>query len=107
MQGDEGLTLCLIDVVGNVSTTFTATDDAGNTASFTLVTVVVDVLPPTIAYTSRYRTLSATSNAVTETVNASSGAYALGTFMVREQPSNTIMAASVLQGSHRPNLCML
>ena len=95
------------EVIGRVSTIFTAMDAVGNTASFTLVTVVVDVLPPIIAYTSRYRTLSATSDAVTETVNASSGGYALGTFVVREQPSNDTMEASVLQGSHRPNLCML
>ena len=43
---------------------------------------------------------------MTETVNASSGAYALGTFVVREQPSNAIMVASVLRGSHAVDTSM-
>ena len=82
------LTVCYLGKVGAKTTIFTASDAAGNTATFNLTTVVLDTLAPTIAYQSNDEMASSSSTLVEERVEASlTAGYTLGQFTVTEQPS--------------------
>ena len=79
-------------MLANVTSTFTAGDDADNRASLTLLTMVVDTQSPVWEYASNYNTSRDGDNRVLEVVEASrEEAYAFGRLSAADPPFGTVL----------------